>query len=107
MDEEKIKGMIRELADMNYKQGMHSGKWETGYDKETTAEEYLSQMQSYASYHGIPFSYNLEDNFKDKEEYEDLMEDGVEYAMDEEGARLKSLVEVKIIKEIFKEFRKG
>lgn len=106
MDEDKIKGMIRELADLNYKQGMHSGKWETGDDKETTAEEYLSQMQSYASYHGIPFSYKLEDNFKDKGEYDDLLNYGVEYAMDDEGARLKSLVEEKIINEIFEELRK-
>ena len=89
--------LTHDLAALNYEEGRFSGKWETMNYREKMAMEWLETAREYAAEYGIPFKENLEECFKDNEEYNDLMKWGVEYPMEAEARRLKKAVEDKII----------
>ena len=94
--------MIRELANLNYIEGRHSGKWDCCEDKESIGDEYLDEIFPFAREYGIPFEYELKDNF-DEESWEEFRKVNVGYAMDELGHDLKELVQKRIIDMIVEE----
>lgn len=105
-DKEKVLNLIRELIELSYLDGKHSGKWECCEDKESVGDEYIGDMIPFALSHNIPFDYDLEKNF-DKDTWEDYLKFGLGYAMEEHGHNLKELVEEKIISMISDELDKG
>ena len=100
MKNKEIEQLINELIDLNYKQGRHSGKWDYCEDKETIGDEYLDEMFPFARAYNIPFNYELKANF-DKDTWKHYTEkEGIGYAMDELGYRLKNEVQKRIIEKI-------
>lgn len=97
--------LIRELANLNYIEGRHSGKWEYCEDKEIVGDEYLEEMFPFAKAYGVPFDYELENNF-DEEEWDEYLNEGIGYAMDALGHSIKETVEDKLISRILSKIEK-
>ena len=97
--EEKIKFLLRELANLNYCQGRHSGIWDSVDDRESFAYRYLENMMGYARTHDVQFKENIKDNFFESE-WQDHETNGLEYAYDELGYELKEQAEANIIQKI-------
>ena len=94
--------MINAIKNMNYEQGRFSGFWEACGDREPYAEEYVTEMQSYARAYGIPFKEQPEENYAE-EEWEWLTKCGREYGLEDFAFGLKVKTEEKIFELIQKE----
>lgn len=66
---------IKDLADVNYEQGLFSGRWEDEYAREDCVESYLDSMKKFADEYDIEYSTDLYDyKFDDDEEDYELKE---------------------------------
>lgn len=98
--------LIRELANLNYIEGRHSGKWDYCEDKETVGDEYLEEIFPFAREYGVPFDYDLKNNFEE-EEWKEYGKMNIGYAMDYLGHELKESIEERIISKIFEKLEMG
>lgn len=88
--------LLKDLAEINYIVGRHSGAWETLCDREAFALECLEEMMKYAKAYGVPFKENIKDNFFESD-WQDHMKFGIEYAYDELLFELKEKTQEQII----------
>lgn len=66
---------IKDLADLNYEQGLFSGRWEDEYCREDCVESYLESMKRFADEYDIEYSTDLDDyKFDDNEADYELKE---------------------------------
>ena len=78
--------ILRDLCDLHYANGLHTGKWEDELAREESCEEYLETMVSLAEKYHLIYDKNLENYIED--------EDDPEYnAMDTMGLELQEIVE--------------
>lgn len=77
---------LRDLCDLHYANGLHTGRWEDEYGREESCEEYLATMVALAEKYHLNYDKNLENYIED--------EDNPEYcAMDTMGFELQEIVE--------------
>lgn len=77
---------LRDLCDLHYANGLHTGRWEDELAREDSCEEYLATMVSLADKYHLEYDKNLSNYIED--------EDNPEYhAMDNMGFELQELVE--------------
>ena len=88
--------LLKDLAEINYIVGRHSGAWETLNDREAFAFECLEEIMKYARTYEIPFKENIKDNFFESD-WQDHLIFGIEYAYDELLFELKEKIEEKIM----------
>lgn len=84
MDKKRI---LRDLCDLYYAQGLHSGRWEDERAMDSSAEIYLATMVTFAKEYDIIFDEELSHYIED-EEYEAEC-----YTMDRMGYEIFLLVE--------------
>lgn len=78
--------ILRDLCDLHYANGLHTGRWEDEYAKEESSEEYLATMVALAEKYHLSYDKNLENYIDD--------EDDPEYmAMDAMGFEIQEIVE--------------
>ena len=78
--------ILRDLCDLHYANGLHTGKWEDELAIEESCEEYLATMVALAEKYHLSYDKNLENYIDD--------EDDPEYmAMDAMGFELQEIVE--------------
>lgn len=78
--------ILRDLCDLHYANGLHTGKWEDELAREESCEEYLETMVSLAEKYHLSYDKDLENYIDD--------EDDPEYmAMDTMGFELQEIVE--------------
>lgn len=78
--------VLRDLCDLHYANGLHTGRWEDESAREDSCEEYLATMVSLAEKYHLSYDKNLENYIED--------EDNPEYcAMDTMGFELQEIVE--------------
>ena len=85
------KRVLKDLRDLHYAQGLHSGRWEDENMMDISAEEYLATMVMFAKEYDIIFDEELSHYIED-EEYEAEC-----YTMDRMGYEIFILVEKKLI----------
>lgn len=88
MDKKKA---LRDICDLYYVQGLHSGRWENELMMDASAEEYLATMVTFAEAYEIEYDKDLSHYIQD-EEYEAEC-----YTMDTMGYELFILVEKKLL----------
>lgn len=77
---------LRDLCDLHYANGLHTGRWEDELGREESSEEYLATMVSLAEKYHIEYDKNLTNYIDD--------EDDPEYmAMDRMGFEVQEIVE--------------
>lgn len=87
MDKKKA---LRDICDLYYAQGLHSGRWEDELMMDASAEEYLATMVTFAEAYEIEYDKDLSHYIQDEGEAEC-------YTMDAMGYELFILVEKKIL----------
>jgi hypothetical protein len=88
MDKKRV---LKDLMDLKYAQGLHSGRWENEYTMDSTAEEYLATMIMFAEEYNIEYDKDLSHYIED-EEYEAEC-----YTMDRMGYVIKEKVQDKLL----------
>lgn len=81
------KRALKDLCDLHYAQGLHSGRWEDENAMDASAEEYLATMVTFAKEYDLIFDEELSHYIED-EEYEAEC-----YTMDRMGYEIFILVE--------------
>lgn len=84
--EEMYNEVLKDLCDLHYANGLHTGKWEDEYAQEDSAEEYLATMIALAEKYHLIYDKNLENYIEDEDNPE-------YYAMDTMGFELQEIVE--------------
>lgn len=80
------KRVLRDLCDLHYANGLHTGRWEDELAREESCEEYLATMITLAEKYHLNYDKNLENYIED--------EDNPEYCtMDTMGFELQQIVE--------------
>ena len=77
---------LRDLCDLHYENGLHTGRWEDEYGREESCEEYLTTMVALAEKYHLSYDKNLENYVEDEDNPE-------YYAMDTMGFELQEIVE--------------
>lgn len=88
MDKKRI---LRDLIDLNYTQGLLSGRWENENAMDFAAEEYLATMVTFAEVYNIEYDKDLSHYIED-EEYEAKC-----YTMERMGYVIKEKVQDKLL----------
>lgn len=78
--------VLKDLCDLHYANGLHTGKWEDEYAQEDSAEEYLDTMVALAEKYHLTYNKNIED-------YVDYEDDPEYYAVDAMGFEIQEIVE--------------
>lgn len=82
--------VLRDLMDIKYQDGLHTGRWEDEYGREYSSTAYLDEMESYAKKYQIYYDDELE-NYRD-EDHEN------EYQMkDAMGFEIQLILEKKLV----------
>lgn len=63
------KRVLKDLIDLSYANGLHSGRWEDELKMDMSAEEYLATMTMFAEEYNIEYDKDLSHYIED-EEYE-------------------------------------
>lgn len=79
--------VLKDLCDLHFANGLHTGKWEDESAMDESAEEYLATMVALAEKYNIKYDKVLSNYVKDKE-YEAEC-----YTMDYMGSDIQELVE--------------
>lgn len=77
---------LRDLCDLHYADGLHTGRWEDEYAREESCKEYLAVMVALAEKYNLIYNENLEDYIINENDPEC-------YAMDNMGSELQEIVE--------------
>lgn len=79
--------VLRDLCDLHFAEGLHTGKWEDEDAMDESAEEYLETMTMLADKYHLEYDKNLL-NYIEDEEYEAEC-----YTMDRMGFEVREIVE--------------
>ena len=85
------KRALKDLCDLYYAQGYHSGRWTDELQMDDTSEEYLATMVTFAEEYDIEYDKDLSHYIED-EEYEAEC-----YTMDNMGYSLFLKIEEKLL----------
>ena len=85
------KRALKDLCDLHYAQGLHSGRWENELAMDSSAEEYVKTMKTFADEYNIIYDDDLSHYIED-EEYEAEC-----YTMDRMGYEIFILVEKHLV----------
>ena len=85
------KRVLKDLCDLNYAQGYHSGRWTDELQMNDTSEEYLATMVTFAEEYDIEYDKDLS-HYVENEEYEAEC-----YTMDNMGYSLFLKIEEKLL----------
>ena len=85
------KRVLKDLCDLHYANGLHSGRWEDEGRMDSSAEEYLATMIMFAEEYNIEYDKDLSHYIED-EEYEAEC-----YTMDRMGFEIQEMVEKKLL----------
>lgn len=96
-----LEQLLKDLCDIHYEQGIHSGLWEDELNHESSANNYLEKMKMFADEYNIEYYDDVKDNFNPETWEEEFGDDMICYAEDELGFDLKVAVCTKILDEIF------
>ena len=83
--------ILKDLNNLHYAQGLHSGRWEDELQMDSSAEEYLATMVTFAEEYDIEYDKDLS-NYIEDEEYEAEC-----YTMDRMGYELFILIEKRLV----------
>lgn len=78
---------LRDLCDLHFAEGLHTGRWEDDSAMDDSAEEYLATMIALAEKYNIEYDKDLS-NYIEDNEYEAEC-----YTMDRMGFEVKELIE--------------
>ena len=78
---------LKDLCDLHYANGLHTGRWEDEYSMDSSSEEYLSTMKTLADKYRLEYDKDLS-NYVEDDEYEAEC-----YTMDRMGFELQEIVE--------------
>lgn len=84
------KRVIKDLIDLGYAQGLHSGRWEDELSMDDSSEEYLATMILFAEEYDIEYDKDLSNYIEDENESKC-------YAMDSMGFTIYLAVKDKLV----------
>ena len=86
--------VLKDLCDLHFAEGLHTGKWENEEAMDESAEEYLATMIMLAEKYNLTYDKDLS-NYIEDEEYEAEC-----YTMDRMGFEVREIVEKHLLEKL-------